>query len=221
MTLKLNGSTSGSVSIDAPASTTGGADVTFKLPVADGTSGQVLTTNASGQLQFAAPGTILQVQNTTYTDVAQISIGSAYTWHKISQIAVTITPTAASSKFLISGIFGGEMNQDDHGIYWKLIRTVDGSDTDIGIGDADGNRTRCTQMMQTGYHSADNDSTTTHSTIPNYLDSPNTTDAITYNVGITTEGASKSWLINRTWGTTDAAAYERVASWLTVMEVAG
>tara|TARA_B100000131_G_scaffold242765_1_gene235341 strand:+ start:1156 stop:1776 length:621 start_codon:yes stop_codon:yes gene_type:complete len=56
MTLKLNGSSSGSVSIDAPASTTGGADITFKLPVADGTSGQALTTNASGQLAFATPG---------------------------------------------------------------------------------------------------------------------------------------------------------------------
>ena len=32
MTLKLNGSTSGSVSIDAPASTTGGADIALTLP---------------------------------------------------------------------------------------------------------------------------------------------------------------------------------------------
>ncbi len=56
MTLKLNGSSSGSVSIDAPASTTGGADITFNLPVADGSSGQALTTNASGQLAFATAG---------------------------------------------------------------------------------------------------------------------------------------------------------------------
>tara|TARA_R100000152_G_C6664985_1_gene102869 strand:- start:48 stop:683 length:636 start_codon:yes stop_codon:yes gene_type:complete len=55
MTLKLNGSSSGSVSLDAPASTTGGADVTFKLPVADGLAGQVLTTNASGQLEWKYP----------------------------------------------------------------------------------------------------------------------------------------------------------------------
>ena len=54
MTLKLNGSSAGSVSIDAPASTTSSADITFKLPVADGSSGQALTTNASGQLQFAS-----------------------------------------------------------------------------------------------------------------------------------------------------------------------
>ena len=56
MTLKLNGSTSGSVSLDAPASTTSGADITFKLPVADGTSGQALVTDASGQLSFATAG---------------------------------------------------------------------------------------------------------------------------------------------------------------------
>ena len=54
MTLKLNGSSSGSVSIDAPASTTSGADITFALPVADGSSGQVLQTNASGQLSFVS-----------------------------------------------------------------------------------------------------------------------------------------------------------------------
>lgn len=56
MTLKLNGSSSGSVSIDAPASTTSGADITFALPVADGSSGQAITTNASGQLAFATAG---------------------------------------------------------------------------------------------------------------------------------------------------------------------
>ena len=56
MTIKLIGSSSGSVSIDAPASTTSGADITFKLPVADGSSGQALTTNASGQLAFATVG---------------------------------------------------------------------------------------------------------------------------------------------------------------------
>ena len=52
MTLKLNGSSSGSVSIDAPASTTGGADVTFALPVADGSAGQVLSTDGSGNLSW-------------------------------------------------------------------------------------------------------------------------------------------------------------------------
>ena len=51
MTLKLNG-TSGSVSLDAPTNTTDGNDISFKLPVADGTSGQVLQTDGSGNLSW-------------------------------------------------------------------------------------------------------------------------------------------------------------------------
>ena len=52
MTLKLNGSTSGSISLDAPASTTGGSDVTLTLPVNDGNAGQILQTDGSGNLSW-------------------------------------------------------------------------------------------------------------------------------------------------------------------------
>jgi len=54
MTLKLNGSSSGSVSIDAPASTTGGADVALTLPVNDGDANQVLQTDGSGALSWSS-----------------------------------------------------------------------------------------------------------------------------------------------------------------------
>ena len=70
MTLKLNGSSSGSVSIDAPASTTGGADVTFKLPVADGTAGQVLTTDGSGNFAWVNP------HNPTFGSVTSLGTGN-------------------------------------------------------------------------------------------------------------------------------------------------
>ena len=53
MTIKLNGSTAGSVALDAPASTTGNADIAFKLPVADGSAGQVIKTDGSGNLAFS------------------------------------------------------------------------------------------------------------------------------------------------------------------------
>jgi|ETNvirenome_2_30_1030614.scaffolds.fasta_scaffold01249_4 hypothetical protein len=55
MTLKLNGATSGSVSLDAPANTTGGADFTFKLPIADGSAGQILSTDGNGNLSWIDP----------------------------------------------------------------------------------------------------------------------------------------------------------------------
>ena len=45
----------GTTSIKAPASTTGSNDITFKLPVADGTAGQVLMTDGSGNLSWVNP----------------------------------------------------------------------------------------------------------------------------------------------------------------------
>tara|TARA_Y100000996_G_C22415001_1_gene598906 strand:- start:39 stop:668 length:630 start_codon:yes stop_codon:yes gene_type:complete len=53
MTVKLVGSSSGSVSLQAPASTTGGANIEFKLPVADGSANQLLKTDGSGNLGWA------------------------------------------------------------------------------------------------------------------------------------------------------------------------
>ena len=53
MALKLNGSTDGSVSIDAPADTSPtGTDVTLTLPTSAGSSGQYLQTNGSGGLSW-------------------------------------------------------------------------------------------------------------------------------------------------------------------------
>ena len=79
MTIKLNGSTAGSDALDAPASTTGNADIAFNLPVADGTSGQALTTNGSGALSFAT------VSTPTYTEYSTQTIGGANSY------SITIT----------------------------------------------------------------------------------------------------------------------------------
>jgi len=108
MTLKLNGSSSGSVAIDAPASTTGGADITFKFPVADGSSGQALTTNASGQLAFATVG----YDNTPAFSVrksADQDIDAANTWHKITWNTEDFDTDSAfaSDKFTVPSGKGG------------------------------------------------------------------------------------------------------------------
>ena len=76
MTIKLNGSTAGSVSLDAPASTTGSADINFKLPVADGSNGQIIQTNGSGQLSFAGyaePPAFHAYKGSTYQVLADAS----------------------------------------------------------------------------------------------------------------------------------------------------
>tara|TARA_R100000655_G_scaffold92581_1_gene133740 strand:+ start:188 stop:844 length:657 start_codon:yes stop_codon:yes gene_type:complete len=64
------------VSLNSPSSAPTSADVAFKLPNADGTSGQALVTDASGNLSFANVGA------TGWTHVNSAAIGSvnSYTW---------------------------------------------------------------------------------------------------------------------------------------------
>ena len=82
MTVKLVGSSSGSVSLQAPASTTGGAHRIITLP----------DRNQVGL------GSVLQVKQTVKTDTASTSSTSF-----ADVFTVSITPTAATSKFLLTG----------------------------------------------------------------------------------------------------------------------
>ena len=52
MSIKLNAQSGGSVALDAPTQTTGSADITLKLPVADGSAGEFIKTDGSGNLAF-------------------------------------------------------------------------------------------------------------------------------------------------------------------------
>lgn len=70
MTLKLKGSTDGSVSLSAPADTSpSGTDVTLTLPTSDGDANQVLQTDGSGALSWTTfpsdQGIVLQIAQDT------------------------------------------------------------------------------------------------------------------------------------------------------------
>ncbi len=85
--VKINAdSGGGSVTLAGPSSTTGNAAVSLKLPVADGSANQVISTTGSGQLQFATPageGTthISQWrQNANSTIQTYSNAGNAYTY---------------------------------------------------------------------------------------------------------------------------------------------
>ena len=87
MTLKLNGSSSGSVALDAPTSTTSGADITFKLPVADGTAGQVLQTDGSGNLSWVS------LKQWVHGTATTAGTGDTYTFTGIPSTAKRIVVT--------------------------------------------------------------------------------------------------------------------------------
>lgn len=75
MSIKLKGSTDGSVTLQAPADTSPtGTDKTFTLPTADGTSGQVLQTNGSGALSFGDKTTNTQITRGTSVNLTGTSV---------------------------------------------------------------------------------------------------------------------------------------------------
>ena len=117
MTIKLNGSTAGSVALDAPASTTGNADIQFKLPVADGSAGQGLKTDGSGQLAFTNFGKILQVVTVTSTS----GIGTSSDFPQGTGINLSITPSATANNILLIASFqcyvSGGSNNNRIGMY--------------------------------------------------------------------------------------------------------
>ena len=162
----------------------------------------MLAANAvtSGKLASGVGGKILQVKQTFKNDTASTSSGS---FSDISGLTVSITPSATSNKILYKGSLylaytGAEGN-------FRLKRTIGGTATDIGVSsvlddDADGTFAIGGSSL---YLTANFE----------FLDSPNTTSAITY--GIKWHMHSGTMYLNRTW---DNNWFHGVSS-ITAMEV--
>lgn len=210
MTLKLNGSTDGSVSIDAPADTSPtGTDITFTLPTADGTSGQVLTTNGSGALSFANEGKILQVLQTAKTDADSYSLATLTMSSNIISQSITV---AASSKVLIMCTMHMMSTTPSYGFIFNR------GGTDIGIADADGSRFRATAI---GYSDPDRqDSTQPVNAM--FLDTPGSAGTFTYGVKIRHgSSATQTVYVNLYENDANNSKIMRPISHFTLMEVAG
>jgi hypothetical protein len=83
------------VALKAPASLS--ADLTFTLPSADGTNGQVLTTNGSGVLSFATPASGIAWQSSVKTSGFTAVAGEGYFCNTTSAgfiVTLPATPTA-------------------------------------------------------------------------------------------------------------------------------
>lgn len=196
--LKLNAASGGgSVSFEGPASL--GTDKVIKFPT--------------------APGVIVQVVNFTEGESKTVSISSNYV---DSTLTCAITPTATSSKILVSMSGTGEGNaaNQEHFAY-RIKRAISGGATNYLVGDTAGSRTLLTGL--TGDLSDDSGTTASSFSMSNYLDSPSTISPVTYTVQFTYQnaGGSGTFYLNRQVTDTDAAATGRYVSWITLMEVSG
>jgi hypothetical protein len=196
--LILNGSTSGSISLESPAVS---GTTTLTLPT---TSGTVLTNGTN--TNFPA-GSVLQVVSTTKTDTFSSSSSS---WNDITGLSVSITPTSSSNKILIIyNLMSGETASQ-----FPMIRLVRDS-TAISIGASSGSRT---QVSSVAWGSGSNNTSNMQSM--NFLDSPSTTSSTTYKLQ-TIATFSELVYINRV-ARDDNASYEpRGVSSITVMEIKG
>jgi hypothetical protein len=213
------------VSLNSPTSAPTSADVAFKLPNADGTNGQRIITDGSGNLSFAssgASGKILQVVTTPDADrTAQgsISISSQGGTTDLTAFALSITPSAATSKIRISLHIGGEINYTDSIMFLKLKRAISGGATTNIQGATVGSKTEV--ITSTNSSSSDYATTLNNLQFSGLIDSPNTTSAITYTpVIINIRNATHTFYYNRTVNNEDAYNRQHSVSWVTLEEVA-
>ena len=187
--IKLKHSGGNSVIIAAPDSNPA-SDRTLKLP-SDG-DGTILTTNS-------ATGKILQVVQVVKTDTASTS---SQTQSNISGLSASITPTATSSKILIT--VQASIGRNNSGVVSTLRLKRDSTDLSPHTSsDTDGMS-----------HLYVNDNASIEDQIINHLDSPNTTSATTYQVTWAVDGNNTIYL-NRYFGGNYLSQ-----STITLMEVA-
>jgi hypothetical protein len=180
------------------------------IPFSDGST--TYKTSPSG-IVAASPGCILQVlqafKSDTFTTQALIANGG----EGIPGLSVTITPKSTSSKILISFSVtcAGTFNTTQ--VYFRLRR----GSTEIGNGNPAGSRPPVITRSFNG-----NDNNVCCNVNFDFLDTPNSTSAVTYQLFTGSEQSPGTIFINRCHNDTDSITIgSRGSSSFTVMEIAG
>ena len=166
---------------------------------------------SSGTL--SGPTKILQVVSVTKTDTFTATSGAVA---DVPGLQPTITPTSTSSKILLLTDVAIGINSSSGGyrVGARVVRRIGGSDSIITQGDANGSRTRTMWASHvTEYNGF------MHRANIQYLDSPNTTSAITYKFQLDRiDGGSTS--VNLGFNDQDSASHGAPISSVTLLEVA-
>jgi hypothetical protein len=161
-----------------------------------------------------AAGGVIQVQHTQFIGTSQAIALAANTDTALSDLTVSITPTATSSKILLQTHVFWEGHLYDHGFIWMFFR-----DSTVLKAPVGGTRRSGISIGSTAYYAADVSSTPS-TAVYQYFDSPSSTSAITYKVGVSVLSAGDLY-INRTYSPNDGTDYERGISYISATEIAG
>ncbi len=202
MSLKLNSSGGGSVTLQEPTTAN---NQTLTLPDATGTVATTTDLNTlsatnltSGTIPKARmfAGAVLQVVQSVKSDTFSTSAGQGSP-ALITGLSGTITPSSASSKVLVFVNFGEISGSSD--TTWAIVMYRNG--TKINAGDAAGSRS--TGSIAGGIPSSGGTWRGNPASIM-FLDSPATTSAVSYTFAIGGNGGSTVY-VNRDGRDTDNA----------------
>jgi hypothetical protein len=132
-----------------------------------------------------------------------------------SHLSVTITPTSATSKILLTtSVFFEGSNASNQNYLWTFYRdSTKLGQTNVG--------SRRGGIMSTSVgHAASDANSTPDSTSYSYYDNPNTTSAITYAVAFNYSSNSGNVFLNRTAADTDSVSFEHGVSIIIAQEIA-
>jgi len=157
-------------------------------------------------------GAVLQVVQTVKSDTFSASPAQTV-FVDITGLSVSITPTSATSKILVFiDVTVGSSTQTTGTCNVRLVR----DSTPIYIGNAAGSRAR--SIMSFPYIADSQFTMFKYSGV--YLDSPATTSSTTYKYQIAGQSSSYTVYVNRNHYDNDRWEDPRVASSITVMEIA-
>ena len=143
--------------------------------LAIGSAGQALKVNSGANgYEFGSAGGIAQLVHTNY---ASGQTHSSSNWTNLTGVNATLTPASTSNKVYINAGIHGQFPNSNSGWKIKLQRIIGGSGTDVW----EENDQKGTYGGSSGL--------SLRSPVA-YLDSPNTTSAVTYQFMVYTDGNS-------------------------------
>ena len=180
-------------------------DAVVTADIANGAVTSAKMASGAARSNFGA-GAVLQVVSTPKTNIFTTTSTS---FVDVTGMSLSITPSSASSRIMIIcglslGATAGVM-----GAFPRLMR----DSTPIFIPDADGSGIQAAAMFEVG-------SACTFPVAINFLDSPNTTSAITYKIQLRVNTPGQTVCVNRQAAATIDPGWSRSVSSITAMEIA-
>ena len=182
------------------------ADTTYK------NTGNAQITAGAIEVDYISSSS-MQVVHKVYTGKTTYSIPTAgQAGNYITALDTAITPSRTSSKIRVEFNISFEVHQDT---IFRLFRVINGTTTEVRRND-DGNY--WSGFAHPGYDADNNSTGRTNHYI--YIDSPNTTSAVTYRMMIQSAGVgATTFYLNRNIGSTGAANQENAISQCILTEI--